>query len=104
MASKGDIEREKKIASLVKKYAEKRDKLRKLIRNEKCTNCERMQYMLELDSLDRRGSKVKIRRRCVATGRPRGHLGGRNFMPFGRHVFRELVGQGLLPGFTQSGW
>ena len=60
--------------------------------------------MLQLDSLDRRGSKVKIRRRCVASGRPRGHLGGRNFIPFCRHEFRDLVGQGLLPGFVQAGW
>jgi small subunit ribosomal protein S14 len=54
-----------------------------------------------LDKLPKNASPVRVRNRCALTGRPRG-----NMRQFGvcRHVFREMAGNGLVPGVKKASW
>lgn len=54
-----------------------------------------------LSRLPRNSSKVRQRRRCRLTGRPRG-----NMRQFGicRNQFREMALMGKIPGITKSSW
>ena len=45
------------------------------------------------------GSKVKVRNRCVLTGRPRGVY---NYFKISRIMIRELVSKGLLPNVKKA--
>ncbi len=100
MAKKSIIEREKKRQKLVIKYLSKRYNLKNQI-----TQAESLQQKLELhrklQQLPRNSSPVRLRNRCLITGRSRGY-----FKDFGlsRHVLREMAHQGFLPGITKSSW
>lgn len=100
MAKKSMIEREKKRISLEKKYSLKRANLLKDYRSAD-TFTNKMEIHSKLQKLPRNSAKVRIRKRCWKTGRPRGV-----FSDFGlsRHVFREMAHQCLLPGVTKSSW
>ena len=100
MAKKSMIEREKKRIRLEKKYALKRTYLL----NEYNSNTDfnqKLEIHSKLQKLPRNSAKIRIRRRCWKTGRPRGV-----FRDFGlsRHVVREMAHQCLLPGVTKSSW
>nr|YP_010282900.1 ribosomal protein S14 [Nitzschia ovalis]ULD15664.1 ribosomal protein S14 [Nitzschia ovalis] len=100
MAKKSMIEREKKRIRLEKKYALRRIQLL----NEYNSNVdfnEKLEIHSKIQKLPRNSSKIRIRRRCWKTGRPRGV-----FRDFGlsRHVVREMAHQCLLPGVTKSSW
>jgi small subunit ribosomal protein S14 len=49
----------------------------------------------------KRKFKVRVRNRCSRCGRPRAYM-----RRFGlcRICFRELAGQGLIPGVVKSSW
>ena len=100
MAKKSMIEREKKRIHLEKKYAVKRAHL--LNEYNSTTDFEeKLNIHAKIQKLPRNSSKIRIRRRCWKTGRPRGV-----FRDFGlsRHVVREMAHQCLLPGVTKSSW
>lgn len=100
MAKKSMIEREKKRIRLEKQYASKRSHLLQQYSLETDFN-EKLKIHSIIQKLPRNSSKIRIRKRCWKTGRPRGV-----FADFGlsRHVFREMAHQGLLPGVTKSSW
>ncbi|MCS6928985.1 MAG: 30S ribosomal protein S14 [Saprospiraceae bacterium] len=89
MAKKSVIAREQKRARLVAKYAELRKRLK-----------EAGDYEA-LDKLPRNSSPVRLRNRCMLTGRPRGYM-----RRFGlcRVKFREMALQGKIPGITKASW
>ena len=62
---------------------------------------DRFKAVLKLSALPRDGSKVRVRNRCMVTGRPRG-----NYRKFGmsRIAFRDLASSGQLPGITKASW
>ena len=100
MAKKSIIEREKKRQQLVIKYLQKRHYLK--IRMKKAEFLqEKLEIQRELQKLPRNSSPVRLRNRCLITGRARGY-----FKDFGlsRHVLREMAHQGFLPGITKSSW
>ena len=66
------IERNKKRINLYKKFKAKHDKLLKLANNKKLSPDEQFQARLKLSKIPRNASKVRIRNRCVLTGRGRG--------------------------------
>lgn len=101
MAKKSMINRELKRQKTVAKYAEKREKLKDIIRDSKVNDEERMTAMLELQSLPRNASPVRLRNRCGLTGRPHGY-----FRKFGlsRNKLRERVMQGDVPGVRKASW
>ena len=89
MSKKCMVEREKRKAELVKKFAQKRKELKE------------QGNFTALASLPRNSSPSRKRNRCALTGRPRGFL-----RKFGlcRNMFRDLALRGELPGVTKSSW
>lgn len=100
MAKKSMIEREKKRARIVEKYAEKRESLLEAFRTADSQQ-EKLQIHRQIQQLPRSSSRTRLRNRCQITGRPRGY-----YRDFGlsRNVLREWAHQGLLPGVVKSSW
>lgn len=95
------IERDKKRAKLVKSYANKRAKLKAIIKDKSIPAEERFQATLKLAELPRNSSKIRMRNRCALTGRPRGYF---RKMKLSRIALRDLASRGELPGVTKSSW
>nr|WP_212762946.1 30S ribosomal protein S14 [Cupriavidus gilardii] len=95
------IEREKKRAKLVAKYAEKRAALKAIIDDQAKSEEERYEARLELQQLPRNANPTRQRNRCAITGRPRG-----TFRKFGlaRNKIREIAFKGEIPGLTKASW
>ena len=95
------IEREKKRAALVNKYAAKRDKLFAIINDSGADASDKFEARVELQKLPRNSSPVRQRNRCAITGRPRG-----TFRKFGiaRNKLRELALKGDIPGVIKASW
>ena len=101
MARTSVIEREKKRAKIVAKYAAKRAELKKTIADRHASDDERWQAQLQLQGLPRNASPVRLRRRCGQTGRPRGVY--RKF-GLGRNKLREAAMRGDVPGLVKASW
>ncbi|CUT17363.1 MULTISPECIES: 30S ribosomal protein S14 [Candidatus Ichthyocystis] len=93
--------REKKRSAVVSRYLEKRRLLASRISDQALSLEERMQARLQLQSLPRNSSPVRLRRRCFLTGRPRGV-----FRKFGlcRNKLREMAARGEIPGLVKASW
>jgi small subunit ribosomal protein S14 len=100
MAKKSMIERDKKRAKLVEKYASKREELKEQFENA-TSQQEKMAIHRQIQQLPRNSAPNRQRNRCWATGRPRGY-----YRDFGlcRNSLREMAHQGLLPGVVKSSW
>jgi small subunit ribosomal protein S14 len=101
MAKKSMIERELKRAKLVARHAEKRKKLKAIIRNVNSSDDERREAQAKLNALPRDGSPTRQRARCAITGRPHGVY--RKF-GLGRNKLREGAMKGEIPGLTKASW
>ena len=101
MAKKSMIQRELKRAKLVARHAEKRAKLKAIIRNVNSTDQERQAAQDKLNKLPRDGSPTRLRNRCAITGRPHGVY--RKF-GLGRNKLREAAMNGEIPGLTKASW
>ena len=94
------IEREKKRQQLVVNYAVKRNNLKEKMEGTTLLQ-ERLNLHRKLQKLPRNSAPVRLHRRCLLTGRPKGY-----FRDFGlsRHMLREMAHKCLLPGVTKSSW
>jgi small subunit ribosomal protein S14 len=101
MAKTSMIERDKKRAQIVKKYAARRAKLKEQQRDPKASQEARMAASQELQKLPRDASPSRMRQRCAITGRPRGTY--RKF-GLGRNKLREATMHGDVPGLRKSSW
>ncbi len=101
MAKLSAIERNKRRAGTVKKFAARRARLKALTRDTSLAPEERFRAHLKLAELPRSGSAVRLRNRCELTGRPRGYH--RKFR-MSRIAVRELASRGLIPGMIKSSW
>ena len=101
MAKISVIEREKKREKTVKKYAKKRAELKRIIGDRNADDEDRWQAQLQLQSLPRNASPVRLRNRCGQTGRPRGVY--RKF-GLGRNKLREAAMRGDVPGLVKASW
>ena len=101
MAKVSMIEREKKRAQIVKKYATKRAALKAIIKDPMATDDDRWEAQLKLQKLPRDASPSRQRRRCRITGRPHGV-----YRRFGlaRTKLREAAMRGDVPGLTKASW
>jgi small subunit ribosomal protein S14 len=95
------INREKKRAMLVKKFAPKRAELKAAIADESKSDEDRYEARLKLQQLPRNANPTRQRRRCAITGRPRGTY--RKF-GLGRTKVRETAMRGEIPGLTKASW
>ncbi|MBU7582568.1 MAG: 30S ribosomal protein S14 [Nostoc sp. TH1S01] len=100
MAKKSMIEREKKRAKLIAKYAEKREALLEEFQQAESLE-EKLDAHRKIQQLPRNSAPNRRRNRCWVTGRPRGV-----YRDFGlsRNVLREWAHEGLLPGVVKSSW
>ena len=80
---------EVKRAKLIAKYAEKRARLK-----------EEGDY-IGLQKLPKNSNPIRLRNRCMLTGRPRGYM--RQF-GISRINFREMASSGLIPGVKKASW
>ena len=101
MAKKSVIEREKRRAHLVAKYAEKRALLIATIKNRHLDLEERWAAQEALQKLPRDSNPVRQRNRCGQTGRPRGVY---SRFGLGRSTLREIAMEGEVPGLRKSSW
>ncbi len=101
MAKTSMVEREKRRAATVKKYAGKRAKLKELIRSPKSSPEERQAAQAELQQQPRDAAKSRQRNRCAITGRSRGV-----YRKFGlsRVKIREVANRGEIPGLSKASW
>jgi len=89
MAKESMKAREVKRAKLVAKYADKRAQLK-----------ADGDY-IGLQKLPRNSNPIRLRNRCLLTGRPRGYM--RQF-GISRITFREMASKGLIPGIKKASW
>jgi len=95
------INREKKRAALVKKYAAKRAALTAIIQDQSLSEEARYEARLKLQALPRNANPTRGRNRCELTGRPRGTF---RLFGLGRSKIREIAMKGEIPGLTKASW
>ncbi len=89
MARESVKARERKREQLVARYAAKRAELKAA------------GDWQGLDKLPRNSSRVRLHNRCKLTGRPKGYM--RKF-GISRVTFREMAGEGKIPGIRKASW
>lgn len=87
--------------NLVRKMAEQRKRLKATGMDRSIPLEDRFQAFMKLAQLPRNSSPVRLRRRCIATGRPRGVY---RFCNLSRVVLRQQASHGQLPGVRRSSW
>jgi small subunit ribosomal protein S14 len=101
MAKISAIEKNKRRARMIKKYAARRAKLKAMAEDNLLPAEERFAARLKLAKLPRNSSPVRLRLRCDLTGRPRGVY--RKFR-LSRIALRDLALSGKIPGMVKSSW
>ncbi|MEZ4237293.1 MAG: 30S ribosomal protein S14 [Myxococcota bacterium] len=101
MAKTSSIEKQKKREKLVRKYAARREELKRKGRDMKLSVEERQAAREALAKLPRNSSPVRLTTRCIVSGRSRAVY--RKLM-LSRIAFRELALQGKLPGIMKASW
>ena len=101
MAKKSAVNRNEHVKHLVKQYASKRDALKAIANDQNLPLEERFAARLKLAELPRNSSKVRIRNRCLLTGRPRAYY---RKLKMSRIALRELSNAGQIPGMVKASW
>ena len=101
MAKASSIARQARRKRLVDLAWEKRQQLKKMVRNEALPMEERLEAQRKLNKMPRDTSPVRLRNRCKITGRSRGYL--RKF-GLSRLCFREYANLGMIPGIVKASW
>ncbi len=101
MAKKSAIYRNLKRIKMVKKFENKRKKLKEIIYNKKLPLEERFNAQQKLSKLPKNSARTRIRNRCEITGRPHGVY---RKLKISRIALRELASQGKIPGMVKSSW
>lgn len=101
MAKTCITQRERKREKTVRKYAARREELKKIVADRGASDDERWDAQLRLQKLPRNASPVRLQRRCGVTGRPRGVY--RKF-GLGRTKLREAAMRGDIPGLVKASW
>lgn len=101
MAKKSMIAREVKRSKLIKKYQNKRNELKEIIRNPEASFEAKEAAQIQLQKLPRDSSPARQRNRCNLTGRPHGY-----YRKFGlsRNKLRESTMRGDVPGLVKASW
>lgn len=101
MAKTSMIEREKRRAKTVAKFAGKRAALKAVIKDPSASDEARWAAQLKLQKLPRNANPVRQQSRCRITGRP--HAVYRKF-GLCRNKLREAAMRGEVPGLVKSSW
>ncbi len=101
MAKTSMVNRETKRTKLVKKFAVKRDGLKKIISSQTASYEEKMDAATKLQKLPRDSSAARQTTRCALTGRPRAVY---SKFGLGRNKLREATMRGDVPGLRKASW
>lgn len=101
MAKTSSVEKEKRRAKIVKKYAAKRGELKRKVSDPKLSFEHRMEAQALLQKLPRDASPTRQRNRCALTGRARGVY---KKFGLGRMKLREATMRGDVPGLRKASW
>ena len=101
MAKKSAIKKNETRIKKVSLMGKKRKALKDIIMNRKLPRDDRFAAQMKLNEMPRDGSFIRVRNRCLVTGRPRGNY--RKFK-MSRIAFRELASTGQVPGILKSSW
>ena len=101
MAKKSMIVKNIRRKQIVERYKTKRIELKKILKNPKTSEEEKQIARIKLEKMPRDSNPIRIRNRCVVTGRPRSY-----YRKFGlsRITFREMALKGEIPGITKASW
>ena len=101
MAKKSMIVKNIRRKQIVERYKTRRDELKDIIKSSKSSDSDKYEARLKLEKMPRDSNPIRIRNRCVVTGRPRSY-----YRKFGlsRITFREMALKGQIPGITKSSW
>ena len=101
MAKKSSVARNEKRRRLAEKYAERRQQLQDVIKDANSSLEARGEARTEMSKLPRNANPVRIRNRCLLTGRPHGYI---RYFGLSRIAFREMAHAGELPGVKKASW
>ena len=101
MAKKSAINRNLKRIKMVKKFENKRKKLKEIIYNKKLPLEERFEAQQKLSKLPKNSARIRIRNRSEIQERPHGVY---RKLKISRIALRELAAQGKIPGMVKSSW
>ena len=101
MAKTSWLQKQKKRERLVRKFAARREELKRRAGDMKLSAEERQSAREALAKLPRNSSPVRLKTRCIVSGRS--HAVYRKFM-LSRIAFRELALEGKLPGVMKASW
>ncbi len=101
MAKKSAVNKNARRRLLAAKFATKRAALKEVARDRSLPPEERFQAFVNLAQLPRNSAPVRIRNRCLLSGRPRGFY---RKLRLSRIALRELASTGQIPGMVKSSW
>ena len=101
MTRKALVQRELKRVKTVKRYAEKRAALKKIMNDPNASYDEKNDARIKFQKMPRNASPSRLRNRCAITGRPKGFY--RKF-GLGRSKLREQAMMGNIPGLHKASW
>ncbi len=101
MATKSQVAKQLRRKKLVDTKWAKRQELKKIILSPSTSEEDKMAAVSKLNQLPRNSSVIRLRNRCLITGRCRGYL--RKFQ-LSRLCFRELALSGMIPGIIKASW
>jgi len=101
MSKLSTTNRNNKRQKLIRKYAEKRKDLHKIIADFSLSEDDRYKAQQQLQKLPRDSSPVRYRNRCALTGRPRGVY---SKFGLGRNKLRDMAMSGKIPGIIKASW
>ena len=101
MAKLSQVLRDKRRQKLIDRYAERREELRKRLKDPDVSVDEKLQIQEAFARLPRNSCPTRLNRRCAVSGRSRGY-----YRKFGisRIALRDLALRGQLPGVRKSSW
>jgi len=101
VAKSSSIEKNKKRIKMSNRDFAKRKALKDAIRNREVSVEDRFDAVMKLAAMPRNGAKVRVRNRCLLSGRARGVY---RKLKLSRIALRELASLGQIPGMTKSSW
>ncbi len=101
MAKSSQINRDNRRKALIAKHAEKREELRKKLKDPNVSIEEKLEVQEQFAKLPRNSCPTRLNRRCSVSGRSKGYY--RKF-DISRIALRDLALAGMLPGMRKSSW
>ena len=101
MAKTSMVNRDLKREKLAKKYATKRDALKKVVSSQTASYEEKLEAMTKLQKLPRDSSPSRERNRGALSGRSRGVY---SKFGLGRNMLRKATMNGDVPGLRKASW